>query len=272
MGREVLNRAAGRIRVGVGGWTYAPWRETFYPEDLPHARELEYASRQLTAIEVNGTFYRTQTPATYAKWRDETPDDFVFTLKAPRYTTQRAVLSEVAPGIERFMQSGIDALGPKLGPILWSFAPTKRYVPHDFEAFLKLLPREAGKCGLRHVIDVRHESFATPEFVGLARAYGAAIALSDTDKYAGIADVTADFVYARLKRCASSVETGYEKNALETWGARARLWASGAEPDDLPRVEAAQPKSQPRDVFLFFIAGAKERAPAAARELLKLVQ
>lgn len=260
------------IYVGMGGWTYEPWRETFYPRDVPKARELEYASRQVTAIEVNGTFYRTQTPSTFAKWRDETPDDFVFSLKAPRYTSQRTVLSEAGAGVERFMKSGIAELGAKLGPLLWSFAPTKRFEPEDFESFLKMLPHELDRRPLRHVLDVRHKTFATPEFVDLARRYGAAIAYSETDAYPSFADITADFVYARLKRCVSEAETGYPKSALAQWAERARTWAKGGEPEDVPRIGTTRAPSEPRDVFLFFIAGAKERAPAAARALLSLLR
>ena len=262
---------AGRIRVGMGGWTYEPWRETFYPQDVPKARELEYASRQVSAIEVNGTFYRTQTPPVFAKWRDATPDDFVFSLKAPRYTTQRKVLREGGAGIERFIQSGLAELREKLGPILWSFAPSKRYEPEDFEAFLKLLPGDIGGSRLRHALDVRHESFANSDFIALARRYGAATVFSDTDDYPSFADVTADFVYARLKRTVASVETGYRTEALDAWAGRARTWAQGMEPADLPRIDKTQGASQPRDVFVFFIAGAKERAPAAARALLTLL-
>lgn len=257
----------------MGGWTYAPWRETFYPDDLPKARELEYASRQVTAIEVNGTFYRTQTPSTFAKWRDEVPETFRFALKAPRYTTQRKVLSDGAAGIQRFIESGITELREKLGPILWSFPPFKKFEPQEFEAFLAALPPRIDDRALRHVLDVRHESFATPAFVQLARRYGAAIAYSDAEGIPPIADVTADFVYARLKRCVSSVKTGYRKDALEKWAERARLWSAGGAPGDLDYIEpAVQPKKAMRDVFVFFIAGAKERAPLAARELISLLR
>jgi uncharacterized protein YecE (DUF72 family) len=259
------------VYVGMGGWTYEPWRETFYPEDLTHARELEYASRQVTAIEVNGTFYRTQTPSTFAKWRDATPDGFVFTLKAPRYTSQRRVLAEAGEGIQRFVTSGITELGAKLGAILWSFAPTKRFDAQDFEAFLKMLPRETKRGPLRHALDVRHETFMTAEFVDLARAYGAAIVYSDTEGFPSCADITADFVYARLKRCESAVKTGYRKPALEQWAKRVALWAKGGEPEDLPRAGIDRAKKAQRDVFVFFISGAKERAPEAARTLIRLL-
>ena len=267
MAGEVLSK----IYVGIGGWTFAPWRETFYPEDLPKARELEYASRNVTAIEVNGTFYRTQTAATFAKWRDETPPGFVFSLKAPRYTTHRKTLADAGEGIARFIGSGIDELGEKLGPILWSFPPFRKFDAAEMEAFLEALPASVGEQPLRHVLDVRHETFVTPEFVELAARRGAVIAYSDTDTFSSAADVTGDFVYARLKRCVSEVKTGYPKPALEEWAQRARAWASGGEPADLPRVGKSAAKKSPRDVFVFFISGAKERAPAAARELIALL-
>ena len=259
---------AGSIRVGIGGWTYEPWRSTFYPPHLAHKRELEYASRQVTTIEINGTYYRLQTPATFAKWRDATPDGFVFAVKAPRYATNRNVLGEAGESIALFLKSGLAELGDKLGPLLWQFAPTKQFDPADFERFLSLLPVRAGGVSLRHVIDVRHQSFMTAEFLALARSYGVAVAFADTDEHPSFADVTAEFVYARLMRSTASVKTGYQSKALVLWAERARIWARGGEPADLPRVRKAGAKSLPRDVFLYFISGAKERAPAAACALL----
>ena len=167
------NKQNGRVRVGVGGWTYEPWRGTFYPDRLTQARELEYAASKLTSIEINGTFYRTQTPATFAKWRDETPDDFVFAIKAPRYAVQRRELAGAGDSIARFMESGLAELGAKLGPILWQFAPTKKLDAQDFEGFLKLLPRELNGRVLRHALEPRHESFVCAQFVDLARKHGA---------------------------------------------------------------------------------------------------
>jgi uncharacterized protein YecE (DUF72 family) len=256
---------AGRIRVGIGGWTYAPWRGSFYPAGLPQKRELEYASRQVTAIEINGTFYRTQAPASFAKWRDETPDDFVFTVKAPRYATHRTSLADAGSSIDRFMESGVLELGAKLGPILWQFAPTKRYDADDFERFLALLPRSRA---LRHALEVRHASFMCADFIALARRYGVATVYTDSDKYPSYADVTADFVYARLMRSTSSVETGYTKDELDAWAGRVSSWARGGQPADLGAVVDGQPAHEPRDVYVFMIDGAKERAPAAAQTLL----
>ena len=258
----------GRIRAGMGGWTYAPWRKTFYPKGLTQSRELEYASRQVTAIEINGTFYRTQKPETFAKWRDETPDGFVFAVKAPRYATNRTILGEAGPSIERFVESGLTELGAKLGPILWQFAPTKRYDPADFENFLKCLPTKIGGRKARHALEPRHESFLVPGFVALARKYGCALVFSDSDEYPSLGDVTADFVYARLMRAQAPLKTGYSEPALDAWAKVARTFARGSEPKEFPRVDKPAPKAGPRDVYVFFINGAKERAPAAACALL----
>ena len=261
--------AAGTIRTGIGGWTYEPWRNNFYPEGLVHSRELEYASRQLTAIEVNGTYYSTFKPATFSKWHDETPDGFMFSLKASRYTTNRKVLAEAGESIERFTGSGIAELGDKLGPIVWQFMPTKQFEPEDFEAFLKLLPAKVGSRKLRHALDVRHESFMTPEFLVLARKYRCAAVFTDSDDYPSFADITADFVYARLMRTESKVATGYEAEGIARLAKIAKSWAKGGEPAGVPRVEKKPAAGDtPRDVFMYFISGAKERAPAAAMALI----
>jgi len=259
----------GRIRVGIGGWTYEPWRKTFYPKGLVQARELEYASRQVTAIEINGTFYRTQKPESFAKWREQTPDGFVFALKAPRYATMRSVLGDAGESIERFVASGLAELGDKLGPILWQFAPTKRFDVADMEAFLKLLPTQIGGRPARHALEPRHESFVDRAFIALARRYGVAIVYSDSEEYPSIGDVTSDFVYARLMRSQSSIKTGYNDVALDAFAKIAKTLARGSEPAEFPRVDKPAAKSGARDVFLFFINGAKERAPGAAAELLK---
>ncbi len=252
----------------MGGWTYAPWRKTFYPKGLTQARELEYASRQVTAIEINGTFYRTQKPESFAKWRDATPEDFIFALKAPRYATIRKVLGDAGPSIERFVESGLAELGSKLGPLLWQFAPTKRYDAQDFENFLKLLPLKIGGRKAQHVLEPRHASFLVPGFIALARRYNCAIVFSDSDEYPSIGDVTADFVYARLMRSQSKIKTGYSAAALDAWANVAHTFARGSEPKEFPRVDKASPKGSARDVYMLFINGAKERAPAAAQALL----
>ena len=263
---------SGRIRAGMGGWNYEPWRETFYPGDVTKKGELAYASRQVTAIEVNGTFYRLQTPAVFAKWRDETPDDFMFTLKAPRFITNRRVLREAEAFVPRFLASGLSELGPKLGPILWQLAPTKAFEPDDVAGFLRLLPKELDGLRLRHAFEVRHDSFMTPDYLALAREHGVATVFADTDEHPSFADVTGDFVYARLMRTVSSEQTGYTKKALRAWAERAHAWRDGSEPADLPRVGKPGAKTAARDVYMFFISGAKERAPAAAMHLLSLAR
>ena len=256
------------IYAGIGGWTFAPWRGTFYPKGLKHAGELEYASRQVTAIEINGTFYRTQTPASFRKWAEETPDNFVFAVKGHRFVTNRKVLAEAGPSVDTFLGSGVTELGPKLGPINWQLAPTKRFDAADIEAFLKLLPPERDGIRLRHALEVRHESFVTPDFVELARRYGVAIIYADSDEHPAIPDPTADFVYARLQRCREAEETGYAPAELDAWAARAKAWAAGGMPADLEPIGPKPKTGSPRDVFAFFIAGDKVRAPAAATALI----
>jgi uncharacterized protein YecE (DUF72 family) len=257
------------IRVGVGGWTFEPWRDNFYPRGLGAARELEYASRRLTALEVNGTYYSTQKPATFARWRDETPDGFVFSLKANRFATNRRVLAEAGESVQRFVDSGIAELGPKLGPIVWQFAPTKRFDAVDFEAFLKLLPARVGGVLLRHVLDVRHDSFRCGAYLALARRHGAATVFTDSDDYPSFADVTGDFVYVRTMRTDATLPQGCTPQALAQIAACCEAWRRGGEPEALPRIEPAPPSTVARDVFLFFISGAKEKAPAAAMGLIE---
>lgn len=260
----------GAIRVGIGGWTFEPWRDTFYPQGWPQARELEYAASKLTAIEVNGTYYSTMKPATFAKWRDETPAGFVFSLKANRFATNRRVLAEAGDSVARFIGSGLAELGDKLGPVVWQFAPTKRFEPADFEAFLQLLPAQVAGLPLRHVLDVRHESFKTPEYLALARRYQAATVFTDSDDYPSFADVTGDFVYVRTMRSHSDLPLGFEPQALDALAACGHRWAEGGEPEGVPRV-APPPAvpAAPREVFLYFISGAKERNPAAAMALIE---
>ncbi len=258
---------SGCIRVGIGGWTYAPWRKNFYPDGLVQRLELEYASRQLSAIEINGTYYGAQKPATYAKWRDETPDGFVFSLKAPRYTTDRKVLADAGKTIDAFVFGGIEELGDRLGPILWQFPPYKHFEPDDFAAFADLLPQQLNGIALRHVLEVRHESFMCAEYIELTQRHRLPTAYTDSPKYPSFADATGDFSYARLMRSESSIATGYDAPSLDTWAARAQTWTRGKTPDDLPCVQPPGPASVPRDVFIYFISAAKERNPAAALAL-----
>ena len=266
------SNTSGNIRVGIGGWTFEPWRGgVFFPAKHPKTRELEYASRAVTSIEINGTYYSTQKPATFRKWHDETPDDFVFAVKANRFTTNRRVLAEAKPSIDMFINSGLSELKQKLGPILWQFPPTKKFDPEDFGAFLALLPKMTGGVKLRHALEVRHESFAVPKFVTLARKHDAAIVYAHHETYPEMADVTGDFVYARLQQSAAKVETGYTAAALKKWAAAAQDWSTGKPPKGLPVIGKAA-KPAPTDVFVYFISGAKERNPAAAMALIKELQ
>jgi uncharacterized protein YecE (DUF72 family) len=259
---------AGTIRVGIGGWTFEPWRGTFFPDKWPHKRELEYAASKLTAIEVNGTYYSGFKPATFAGWRDAVPDHFVFALKASRFCTNRKVLAEAGESIARFVGQGIVELGAKLGPILWQFMATKKFDADDFGAFIKLLPASHEGVPLRHAVQVRHESFAIPEFVALCRAAGVAIVYAESPDYPAIADVSGDFVYARLESSIEDEAAGYTPAALDSWVGVAREWAMGEQPAGLPYASGIQPPKQLRDTFVFFISGAKVRNPQAATALI----
>lgn len=261
----------GRIRIGIGGWTFAPWRGVFYPDKLPHAKELGYAARKLTSIEINGTFYGSQKPSSFRKWASEVPDGFVFSLKGPRFATNRKVLAEAGDSIKRFYDSGVLELGDRLGPVLWQFAPTKKFDESDFGGFLELLPRTLGSQTLRHVVEVRHDSFCSPAFIALLREHRVPVVFSEHATYPAIADVTADFVYARLQKGEESVATGYPPKALDAWAKRLAAWAKGGEPADLPKIDKAKPAQQPRDVFAYVIHEAKVRAPAAAMALIERV-
>lgn len=261
--------AAGKIYCGIGGWTYEPWRGVFYPKGLPHARELEYAARHLTSIEINGTFYRTQSPATFRKWASEVPDGFQFSLKGPRYAVNRRVLAEAGDSIKRFFDSGVTELGLHLGPLLWQFTPTKKFDEADFGKFLELLPQKFEGRPLRHVVEPRNDSFKTPAFIALLRKFGIAAVYAEHERYAEIADVTADFVYARLQKGNEKLKAGYPPRELDAWAGRAKLWAQGGEPKDLPRVEKKSAAKKPRDAFIYFIHEAKLRAPAAAMALIE---
>ena len=242
------------IFVGIGGWTYEPWRGLFYPEGLAHKKELAFASRALTSIEINGTYYSTFKPASWAKWRDETPDGFVFAVKASRYCTNRRVLAGAGESIARFIGQGLGELKDRLGPINWQFMATKKFDAADFEAFLKLLPRELSGRPLRHALEVRSPTFRDPRFYDLARSYGAAIVFADDEDFPEIDESTADFTYARLMRTAANLKAGYKPAALDAWAKRAKAWARRG------------------DVFVYFISGAKERAPAAAQALIARVK
>ena len=264
---------SGAIRIGIGGWTFEPWRGAFYPKGLPHAKELAYAAERLTSIEVNGTFYRTQTPATFRKWASEVPPGFMFSIKGPRFAVNRRVLSEAGDSIKRFLNSGVSELGERLGPLLWQFAPTKKFDPADFAGFLELLPPKFDGRALRHVIEVRHDSFRTPEFLALLRQFNFPVVFTDHVKYPNIADLTGDFVYARLQRGKDTVPTAYPPKEIAAWAGRLQAWAQGGAPDDLAHVEAAKKsKAAPRDVFAYVIHEGKVRAPAGAIALIERLQ
>jgi uncharacterized protein YecE (DUF72 family) len=257
------------IRAGIGGWTFAPWRNNFYPAGLVQRRELEFASRHVSAIEINGTYYGTQKPATYAKWRDETPQGFMFSAKAPKRIMASRVLAKAGAQVEDFV-GGIVELGDRLGPLVWQFDRGTKIDADDFKAFLDLLPKRAGGLALRHVLDVRDPAFVDARYLALARKHGMATVFTDSPEHPSFADVTADFVYARLMRARADVATGYSGDEHRQWAVRARRWAAGGEPDDLPRIDPAPAQhAARRDVFIYFISAAKERNPAAAMALLR---
>ncbi|QIB36133.1 DUF72 domain-containing protein [Ancylobacter pratisalsi] len=267
----MANNAA-PIRIGVGGWTFEPWRGPFYPDGLAQKRELEFASRKLTAIEINGTYYGSQKPESFAKWRAETPDSFVFTLKGPRFATNRRVLAEAGTSIERFFASGVTELKEKLGPINWQFMATKKFDPADFEGFLKLLPASVDGLPIRHAVEVRHDSFRTPDFIDMARAHGVAVVFAGDSDFPCIADVTAPFVYARVMGTREEEALGYPPEALDAWAGCAKAWAQGVTPAPLAdRLLAPAASVVPREVFFFVISGFKVRNPAAAMALIERV-
>jgi uncharacterized protein YecE (DUF72 family) len=244
---------AGKIYVGIGGWTFEPWRGTFYPKGLSHKRELDYASRKLTSIEINGTYYSTFKPASWARWRDETPDGFVFAVKGSRYCTNRKELAGAGDAVERFVGQGLSELRDRLGPINWQLMATKKFDPADIEGFFKLLPREVGGLPLRHALEVRNVTFKDEHFYDLARRYNIAIVFADDEDFPAIDEPTSDFVYARLMRASEEVKTGYKPADLDRWAKRATDW------------------SQRGNAFVYFISGAKVRAPAAAQALIERV-
>ena len=242
---------AGKIYVGIGGWTFEPWRGPFYPEGLTHKRELEYASRKITSIEINGTYYSSFKPASWAKWHDETPEGFVFAVKASRFCTNRRVLAEAGESVQRFVTQGLVELKDRLGPINWQFMGTKKFDPEDIEAFLKLLPRQAGKLPLRHALEVRNDTFKDKRFYELCRKHNVAIVYAHDEAFPCIDEPTADFTYARLMGAQEKVKTGYKPAELDKWANKAKAWARKG------------------DTFIYFISGAKVRNPAAAQALIE---
>jgi uncharacterized protein YecE (DUF72 family) len=271
MSKSPKQTKSGKIYVGVGGWTFEPWRGVFYPEKLAQAKELQYAASKLTSIEINGTYYGSQKPESFRKWAREVPDGFVFSVKGPRFATNRRVLAEAGDSIRRFYDSGVLELGDRLGPVLWQFAPTKKFDEADFGKFLELLPRKLDGRNLRHVVEVRHDSFCVPEFVALTRTFETPVVFAEHGKYPAIADLAGNFVYARLQKGNDEIKTCYPPKQLDAWAARLKLWADGGEPGDLPRVDSKSAKKIPRDVFAYVIHEGKIRAPAGAMELIARV-
>jgi uncharacterized protein YecE (DUF72 family) len=266
-----MSNERGRIVVGVGGWSFPGWRGPFYPAKLAQKRELAYAAEHLTSIEINATFYRTQKRESFEKWRDETPPGFVFSVKAPRYATNRPALADAGASIERFFTSGVMALGDKLGPILWQLPPFKRFDAADIEAFAALLPKTVDGRPIRHALEARHRSFVDPEFVAIAAEHRLAIVLAGDAKYPEIADPTAPFVYARIMGTTACEPLGYAPAALDLWAARARTWAAGGVPEGLAGAgpQPPEPQTGGRDVYLYVISGEKVRNPAAAMALIE---
>jgi uncharacterized protein YecE (DUF72 family) len=266
-----MTAKTGQIRVGIGGWNFEPWRGVFYPKGLAQAKELAYAASHLTSIEINSTFYGSQKPESFRKWASTVPDGFVFSVKGPRFATNRRVLAEAGDSIKRFIDSGVLELRDRLGPMLWQFAPTKKFDAADFGKFLELLPAKADGRALRHVVEVRHASFCTPEFVVLARRFGTPIVFTDHVTYPSLADATGNFIYARLQRGKDTIPTAYPPKEITAWTGRLQAWARGEAPADLPQVDPAHAphKAAPRDVFVYVIHEGKIRAPAAAMALIE---
>ena len=287
--------SGGEIRIGISGWTYKPWRGVFYPPKLRQQDELGFASGQVSAIEINGTFYGLQRPESFARWRDETPEDFVFSVKAPRFITHTKRLRDVATPVANFFASGLLRLGPKLGPILWQFPPTMQFDADLFEAFLAMLPHDTAAAAvlarrhddrmkgrsalqaesehkLRHAVEIRHESFRDPDFLRLLQKYKIALVCADTNKWPRLMDVTADFIYCRLHGPAELYVSGYDVKALGFWRDRVARWAEGGEDKKAERIGGpARPYKAGRDVFVFFDNDLKVRAPRDAVALMQLL-
>lgn len=263
------------IYIGIGGWNFEPWRGTFYPDGLSQKKELDYASRKLTSIEINSTYYGAQKPETFAKWRDETPEGFVFCVKGSRYTTNRRVLAEAGESIEKFITSGVTELKDKLGPINWQFMATKKFEADDFEAFLKLLPASYDGVHLRHAVEVRSPTFQTPEFIDMARHYKVAVVNAFDEDFPQIGDQTADFAYLRLLGTEENEPIGYAQSALDEWSGRLKAIEKGTVPEDIACVSERNRHeigAKRRDVFAYVISGDKVKNPHAAMALIERVK
>lgn len=266
-----MSAASRPIRIGIGGWTFDAWNDTFYPGEVKKKNQLDYAARQLRTIEINGTYYRGQKPETFAKWAAATPDGFVFAVKGNRFVTQRKVLAEAGESLDKFFATGVTELGDRLGPLLWQLPPTKQFDADDLAAFFELLPKTWNGVAVRHALEVRHNTFKTPEFVSLARAHGIGIVGALHETYPAIWDVTADFAYVRLQTGSDEIETCYDTDELGAWAVRLQRWSKGGAPDDLllTAPEDSAP-IRPRDVFCYLISSGKSRAPAGAMALQQL--
>jgi uncharacterized protein YecE (DUF72 family) len=282
---------SGAVKVGISGWTYAPWRGVFYPEELRQKDELPFASRQVSSIEINGTFYRQQAPKSFAAWAAAVPDDFVFSIKGPRFITHIRRLADIEGPLANFMACGLLNLGAKLGPILWQFPPSFALDLDRFAHFLDCLPKDTASAAvlakrhdgwlrekaataidanrpLRHAVEIRHESFCDPAFVDLLRAHEVALVCADTVEWPRLMDVTADFLYLRLHGSEALYASGYTDAALDDWARRIRAWTVGGEPRDAERI-GPKAAHKPRDVFVYFDNDLKVRAPVDARALMR---
>lgn len=279
----------GDVRIGISGWTYPPWRGAFFPKGLAQRRELEFAASTFRTIEINGTFYSLQKPDSFAKWADEVPDGFVFSVKAPRYITHVLRARDAQGALTNFLSSGLLRLGPKLGPVLWQFPPNFHFDPQALASFLAMLPHDTeaaaamarrheprmnGKAWtetdaarpMRHAIEIRHESFAVKAFVELLRRFDVALVCADTVEWPRLMDVTSDFVYCRLHGSEQLYASGYDAQAIEGWAKRIEAWRGGSMPDDAEPLAKAMPK-RARDVFVYFDNDLKVRAPHDAQAL-----
>jgi uncharacterized protein YecE (DUF72 family) len=284
---------AGTVRIGISGWTYAPWRGVFYPKGLPQKGELAFAANRFSSLEINGTFYGMQRPDAFAAWADQVPDDFVFAVKGPRFITHMKRLRDPVAPLANFVASGLLRLGAKLGPVLWQFPPNLRFDPARVEAFLKLLPHDTataarlgrrhddrlkapawlkvdGERPMRHAFEIRNETFCTTDFIDLLQQHDVALVCADTVEWPRLMDLTSDFVYCRLHGSEELYTSGYDDDALDVWARRVTTWARGGEPKDVERI-GGKARKIPRDVFLYFDNDAKVRAPVDAAALTERV-
>jgi uncharacterized protein YecE (DUF72 family) len=285
----------GKVRIGISGWRYPPWREVFYPPKLPQKRELAYAAGIFHSIEINGTFYSLQRPEYFQAWSAETPQDFVFSVKGPRFITHMRRLNDVRVPLANFLASGVLGLGPKLGPILWQLPPNFRFEAEKLESFLKLLPHDTESAAamarrhdkrlkgrsflkidekrpLRHAIEIRHPSFVVPEFVEMLHARNVALVCADTVEWPRLMDVTSDFMYCRLHGSEQLYASGYDDEALDRWAAVATSWARGKTPADAETItKPSKTPARGRDVFIYFDNDVKVRAPFDAQKLMARV-